>query len=147
MSGRPINASEPEQLEAILLEHGLVPVVGRLRHLRQLAGDDPDEPSMKVDSLRELARYLLSKRWLPHPQIGVSPDGIALAEWVIPDGTGDKAGGGILAMEFLSSGFIRFAAISSQSAKGATQRMRVNGTLPKAEAVQALQPFTSTLRQ
>ena len=41
-------------------------------------------------------------------------------------------------MEFLSSGFIRFAAVSAQ--------MRVNGTLPKAEAIQVVQPFASILR-
>ena len=101
---------------------------------------------MKVDSLRELACFLLSERWLPNPQIGVSPNGIALAEWVIPDATGGTAGSGTLAMEFLGAGFIRFAAVSPPSAHGDAQRMRVNGTLPKDEAVQAVTPFISTLR-
>ena len=102
---------------------------------------------MKVDSLREMARFLLSERWLPNPQIGVSPDGVALAEWVIPDATGDPAGDGTLAMEFLGSGLTRFAAVAAQSAQGDAQRTRVSGTLPKAEAVRAVEPFTAPLRE
>ena len=49
-------------------------------------------------------------------------------------------------MEFLGSGLIRFAAVSPQSIHGEAQRMRVNGTLPMAEAVRAVQPFTAALR-
>ncbi len=137
--------TDPEHVDALLREHDLVPVVERLRYLRQLAADDPDEPRMKEDSLRELARFLLSERWLPCPQIGVSPDGLAHAEWVLAGADGDTVGNGILAMEFLGSGLIRFAAVSPPSTLGDAQRKRVNGTLPKAEAVQAVQPFTSIL--
>ena len=133
------------QVDEILCEQGLVPVVDRLRYLRQLAVDDADEPRMKVGSLRELARFLLSERWLPRPQIGVSPDGLAHAEWVLPGDDEDTSGSGILAMEFLDSGLIRFAAVSPRTPQGDSRRMRVNGTLPKTEAVQAVQPFTSTL--
>ena len=100
---------------------------------------------MTVDSLRELARFLLSERWLPPPQVTVSPDELAQAEWVLPGDDGDTSGSGILAMEFLDSGLIRFAAVSPPSTHGDAQRMRVNGTLPKTEAVQAVQPFTSIL--
>ena len=135
----------PEHVDEILREHGLVPVADRLSYLRQLSAHDSQEPRMKVDSMRELARLLLSERWLPRPQIGVSPDGLAHAEWVLPGDDGDTSGSGILAMEFPDSGLIRFAAVSPPSTQGDAQRMRVNGTLPKTEAVQAVQPFTSIL--
>ena len=134
----------PEHVEDTLRKHDLVPMADRLRYLRQLAADDPEEPRIEMDSMRELARFLLSERWLPQPQIGVSPDGLAHAEWVLPGDDGDT-GSGILAMEFLACGLIRFAAVSPPPTQGDEHRMRVNGTLPKTEAVQAVQPFTSIL--
>ena len=140
-------ATDPTQIDAILREHDLVPAADRLCYLRRLAADDRDEPPMRVDSLRELARFLLSERnRLPSPQIGVSPDGLAHAEWLLSSDPGDTAGKGVLAMEFLSSGLIRFSASSAQPLQADGERMRVNGTLPTAEAVQAVQPFTSALR-
>ena len=138
-------ATTAEQVDEVLREHDLAPVAGRLRLLRELADDAPEEPWMNVDSARELARFLLSERWLPCPQIGVSPDGLAHAEWALPGDDGDTSGSGILAMEFLDSGLIRFAAVSPPSTQGDVHRMRVNGTLPKTEAVQAVQPFISIL--
>ena len=135
----------PEHVDEILRAHDLVPVADRLRYLRQVAADDPEEPRLKIDSMRELARFLLSERWLPCPQIGVSPDGLAHAEWNLAGDDVDTSGSGILAMEFLDSGLIRFAAVSPPSTQEDAQRMRVNGTLPKTEAVQAVQPFTSIL--
>ena len=139
-------ANDTEQIDAVLREHDLAQVADRLCYLRQLAADDPDEPTLQGDSVRELARFLLSERWLPSAQIGVSPDGLAHAEWRLPAAAGDTESNGTLAMEFLGSGLIRFAAVSPQSIHGEAQRMRVNGTLPMAEAVRAVQPFTAALR-
>lgn len=96
-----------------LRKSGLGEVADRLSYLQQLAADDPDERPMNVDSLRELAAFLLSERRLPHPQIGVSPDGLAQAEWRLPGVAGDPQGGGILALEFLRPGLIRFAGLSA----------------------------------
>ena len=140
-------AFDAEPIDAVLRDHDLVQAADRLRYLRQLATDDPEEPALQVDSLRELARFLLSERWMPSAQIGVSPDGLAHAEWRIPGDAGDKESNGILAMEFLGSGFVRFAAVSPRSTQEGSQRKRVSGTLPKAEAVRAVQPFTSALRK
>ena len=140
-------ATGAESIDGMLREHDLVQVADRLRYLRQLAAADPEEPALQVDSLRELTRFLLSERWLSGAQIGVSPDGLAHAEWPIPgDATGVESNG-VVAMEFLGSGLIRFAAVSPQSTHGDTQRMRVNGTLPKAEVVRAVEAFTATLRE
>ena len=138
-------ANLPEQVDTVLREHDLGAVVDRLRYLRQLAADDPDEPPMQTDSLREMARFLLTERGLPHPQIAVSPDGLAHAEWVLPGEAGATENDGMLAMEFLGSGFTRFAAVSAKPTHGDTDRRRVNGTLPTFEVVQAVQPFTDAL--
>ena len=97
---------------------------------------------MNVDSLRELAVFLLSERWLPRPQIGVSPDGLVQAEWRLPGAAGDAEGGGILIMEFLCYGPIRFAALSPTEEANCS---RVSGTMSKTEMLQAVQPFTALL--
>ena len=129
--------ADAEMIIEELRKSGLIAVADRLCCLQQLAVDDPDERPMDVDSLRELAAFLLSERRLPHPQIGVSPDGLAQAEWRLPGTAGDLKGGGILALEFLHSGLIRFAGLSAG--------LKVNGTLSKADTLQAVKPFIALL--
>ena len=140
-------ATDPEAIVAVLRQQNLVQVADRLRSHPQLATDAPAEPTLQVDSLRELARFLLSERWLSGAQVGVTPGGLAQAKWRIPGAAADTENDGILAMEFFGSGLIRFAAVAPQSTQGDAQRMRVNGTLPKAEAVRVVKPFTATLRE
>ncbi len=132
------SASTPNEIIAVLRLNRLDTIADRLKYLRQLVEDDPDEPPIAIESLRTLVNFLLSERQLPNPQIGVSPDGLAQVEWRIPTN-------GILAMEFLPSGLIRFAAISSTAQRSA-ERLRVNGTLPKKDALIAVRPFTSHMQ-
>ena len=126
-----------EEIIAVLRLFDLNAIADRLGYLRQLVEDDPDEPSMAIESLRALAIFLMGERQLPDPRIGVTPDGLAQIEWRFPTN-------GILAMEFLSSGLIRFAAISAPAQRG-VERLSVNGTLPKDAALEAVRPFTSRL--
>ena len=126
-----------EEIIAVLRLFDLNAIADRLSYLRQLVEDDPDEPSMALESLRALALFLMSERQLPDPQIGVTPDGLAQIEWRLPTN-------GILAMEFLSSGLIRFAAISAPAQPG-SERLSVNGTLHKDAALEAVRPFTARL--
>ena len=72
-----------------------------------------------------------------NPQIGVNPDGLVQVEWSI----GGR--GGTLAMVFLPSGFIRFAAISAPAQRG-VESTRISGTLPKSETMGAIRPFTDS---
>ena len=112
----------------MLRRYGLGAIADRLSYLHGLAVDDPDEQTIAVDSMRELALFLMSERKLPDPQIGISPAGFAQAEWQV----GER---GILAMEFLPcDGLIRFAAISAPAQRG-VQRIGVHGTLPKDQAL------------
>lgn len=126
-----------EEIIAVLRLFDLNVIADRLGYLRQLVEDDPDEPSMSIESLKALALFLMSERQLPDPKIGVTPDGLAQIEWRFPTN-------GILAMEFLSSGLIRFAAISAPAQPG-IERLSVNGTLHKDAALEAVRPFTSRL--
>ena len=127
-------ASTHEEVIAVLRMFGLDSIADRLGYLRSLVYDDPDEPPIDLESLRAMALFIMSERQLPLPRIAVSPDGMIQIEWRPEDS-------GIIAMNFLPSGLIRFAAISSTDACEG-DRLRVSGTLPKDAAMEAVQPFT-----
>ena len=99
---------------------------------------------MDLDSLRRLALLLLGERAFPDPEIGVTPDGLALAQWRLPRSPPNEGGKGLLALEFIPSGLIRFAAVSAPCQQKA-ERLAVNGTLPPQDALEAMQPFTRLL--
>ena len=125
--------ADTKEIIAELRLVGLDLAADRLSYLESLAGDDPDEPPLLLESLRHLALFLVSERRLGNPQIGVSPDGLAGAQWRAENGS-------VVAMEFLTDRFIRFAAISAPT-KCVIERQRVSGVLGKREALQAVQPF------
>ena len=129
---RIIAATRPEEIIAALRLLGIRGIAERLRYLHDVSLDgDPDEPPMALDSLRELALFFATERPWNDPEIGISPDGLLQAEW--------RVGGGILAMKFLPGGFIQFAAVSRLA--GHHPPLRVHGTLPKDQAMGALQAF------
>ena len=92
---------------------------------------------MVIDSMKALVAFLTAERSLSDPEIGISPDGLAQIEWRIPQN-------GILAMEFLSTSLIRFAAVSASTQHGDI-RSRVNGTLPRSAVLDAIRSFTSSI--
>lgn len=130
---RIIAATKYEEIIAVLPLLGLGAVADRLAYLRELSGDDdPNEPSMALASLRELALFFVSEQRHSDPEIGVSPDGLLQAEWPVRDG-------GVVAMKFLPAGLIQFAAISNGT--NGSQRFRIHGTLPKDQALDAARAF------
>ena len=137
LSVRIADAAKPEEIIAVMRRFGLDSIAARIDYLHQLPSDDPEEPPFLVDSLRAMACFLVSEQQLGSPQIGVDPNGFAHAEWRLAEG-------GILAMEFLSSRLIRFAAVSAPARTG-VERMRVSGELPKSETMDAVRPFTVRL--
>ncbi len=131
-------ATTHEEVIAVLRLFGLDTVADRLVYLRSLADDDPDEPRIEIESLRAMALFIMSERNLRDPRIGVTPDGLIQTDWRTADN-------GILAMVFLPSGLIQFAAVSGP-AQPETERWRVNGALPKDETLLAVRPFTESIR-
>ena len=123
------------EMTAALRESGLERSADRLGYLQRLADEDPDEDPIAIASLRHLTSFLMDQRHLGQPDIGVSPDGVALAQWRV-------TGNGVLAMEFLDSGLIRFAGASGFDSQNG-ESLRVSGTLPKARALQAIQSLLS----
>ena len=132
------DASTHKEIIAVLRLFGLDVVANRLVYLCSLADDDPDEPRIEIESLRAMALFIMSERHLLDPRIGVTPDGLIQIEWRIPDN-------GVLAMVFLPSGLIRFAAVSGPY-QPETDRWSVNGTLPKNGTLSAVEPFTEGIR-
>ncbi len=133
-AARIVAASKPAEIVAVLRLAGQHRLADRVEHLHVLVEDDPDEPSIVFPSLRELALFVVSERGFGEPEIGVSPDGFLQAEWPVKNG-------GVLVMNFLPDGFIQFAAVA-KSVIGDDRCRRVNGTLPKNEALSAVTPFT-----
>ena len=140
------DASQPEEVIAMLRRSGRPGVADRLGYLRQLEHEDEDldDLPLALDSLRQLARFLMDERWLPEPEIGVTPDGLTHAEWRFPENPTDTAGNGLLVMEFLCSGRVRFAAIANET-ESRQEVSRIYGTLSPVEMLRAVRPLTDQL--
>lgn len=130
---RIMAATRHDEIIGVLPLLGIRAIADRLGYLHEISRDgDPNEPPMALDSLRELALFFVREPDWTDPEIGISPDGLLQAEW--------RVIGGILAMKFRPDGFIQFAAISRTT--GGHPPRRVQGTLPKDEALRAVQTFT-----
>ena len=95
-------AYSKEDVIALIRRFGLESTANRLTYLDGLAEDDPEEEHFVLESLRRFAVFVLD-RHLPPPKIGISPGGLVHAVWWVPDG--------VLSMDFLPSGKVRFAAV------------------------------------
>ncbi len=133
LAARIVAAARPTEIVAVLRLAGKRRLADRVKHLSELVEDDPDEPPIVFPSLRELALFLVSERRIGDPEIGLSPDGLLQAEWPVKNG-------GVLVMNFLPDGMIQFAAVANSAIRG-DRRRRVNGTLPKDEALSAVRQF------
>ena len=129
---RIIAAKQHNEIIEVLPLLELRTIATRLNYLLECCQEDPDEPTIALASLRELALFFASEPQSEEPEIGLSPDGHLLAEWRV----GDR---GVLAMKFLRDGLIQFAAISRPT-DGRLQ-FRVNGTLPKDGALDTVRAF------
>ena len=133
------DAATCEEIVAAIRYGGWSAIADRLTYLRGLALEDPDEIPIQIESLRNFALFVANRqqRQLPEPQIGVNPDGFACTEWRI-------ANHGILAMDFLPSGQVRFAAILKFPESG-NARWSVNGVLPPDHMMDAIRVFAGRL--
>lgn len=128
-----LSATRHEQVLAALPPLGCGAIAKRLTYLHEVTrDDDPDEPPMAFSSLQQCALFFASKPNCGDADIGISPDGLLQAQW-------RAKGGGVLAIRFLPNGFLQFAGVSESSTPA--ERRRVNGTLPKDQALQAVRSF------
>ena len=129
--------SAPQEVAAMLGRSGHDAVAYEITRLSSLAEEDPDEPKMDVQSLRELALFLVEDNWLPEPVVGVGHEGLLTAEWrIVPSG-------GFL-MRFLPSGPIQYAGVVG--VRGSDIGFQsVNGRASKPQALRMLRSFTDGL--
>ena len=154
-------AGSEEEIMAAMRGYGLAAIADRLNHLRALIADDPDEPDLVLESLRSFADFFMHEDRLPVPEVGAGPEGFLEAEWRIPAEREAPAiapsvrwvrpddrywgqGDGILAMKFLPSGSIQYAAVSGPVGR-AKERLRSSGVYSKNSIMSAIQEFTSRL--
>ena len=137
-----VQAPKAVTIMEILRSRGRRLAADRIRYLDQLAQEDPEEQPIDLESLRHMAFFLLDNRQLSDPEVGSSPNGSAQVEWTLPDISRDRTGSGLLAMEFLPSGLIRFAVLSTPYSPG-VDRLNVHGTLSATEAMDAVRLFTT----
>lgn len=122
-----------EEIAVALTFGGCRAAADRIRDLDEMTSDgDPDEPPIVVDSLRQLALFLLSEHDLVEPELALDPEGRFNAEWASPDGD-------VVAMKFLPDGLIRFAGVSVSGNNG--PKLSIHGELPKDSALRAVLAF------
>ena len=79
-----------------------------------------------------------SQGQLGQPRIAINPDGLLLVEYRIAES-------GVLAVEFLSSDLVRYAAVSAAATAG-IERTRISGTVPKNVALSMIRQFIVNLK-
>lgn len=106
-------------------------IAERLRYLHEIIqDDDPEDPAMKLLSLRELALFFTGDgNSLPYPQIGISPNGSLQAEW--------RSRKASAVMKFLTDGNTRFAGTTGNQ----DGRQTIQGSGTKKHALQSILPF------
>ena len=112
-------------------------IADRLAYLNTLIKNDPDARSIDLESLQRFAYFIMDKQTLPKPQIGINSSGLVHVAWRI----GDR---GILAMDFLPSGSIRFAAILRPSGSD-SQEWSKDGILSPDHMWNDIRPFIEQL--
>ena len=125
------------QVTDLLRAFGRGAVADRIDYLETLSEEDPHEPLLDFESLRTLASFVLSKRHVPEPEIGLTPSGFSVGQWRIqPDG--------ILVMEFQPHDWIHYVGIGCKP-HGTGPRERISGTQQKLKTIRAVEEFTRTL--
>jgi hypothetical protein len=97
--------SDEHEIITALKLYGREKAARRLEFLYDVAAEDPWEDKIDLESLRTLAKVLTNYPLVPHPQISVSPEGHAVAEW--------KRDGVVWVMDCGEGGIVRYVALGS----------------------------------
>ncbi len=90
-------------------------IADRLDFLNNLVHEEPNEPEIVFESLREMALFIVDLA-LPKPMIGLTEDGFIQIQWHITHN-------GLLAMNFLPSKQIELVAIHPESEESSKQKI------------------------
>ena len=127
-------ATEPQAVANFLSIGGQPAVAGRIQQLLGYAEEDPDEPKMELESLRQMALFVLRCDWLPTPTVGVGGEGLLTAEWrILPTG-------GLL-LRFGQTRQIHYAGVAHVRGPGKYESVR--GTSPSPKALRIVRAFVA----
>lgn len=112
-------------------------ITKRITYLDGLVADDPDESAVNLESLQKFAAFIITRRHLPYPRIGLTHEGFVEIAW-------DTSDGGTLSMYFLPVGDVRFAFILATSESAPRQRS-LDGLLSSDDMMSAIRPFVDKL--
>ena len=121
----------------IVEQYGLERVAKRVAYLSGLHAEDSDEPEVDLGSLKQMASVVINNPTLNDPRLTLTSQGYVHAEW-------PTTGGGRIAMTFLSSRLVDYAAISEAATPGSDIK-RVNGRHFVPEAMNAVRWFASRI--
>ena len=129
---------------------GLELTANRLHYLREISETDPEEPAIHAESLETFAKFVLANPRLDTGSIGVNDEGYVSAQWFLspepaPDDNPDERrfwgnGRGMIGMQFLLNGMVRFAANSGPAIAGA-ERLRKSATCPLEKVPEELASY------
>ena len=134
---RIADAATPEDIASVLRQRGMVRSAGRIVSLSELHGMDPDEPEVDLVSLRRLATAMVENSAWGEPRLTLNDEGCLHAEW-------STAEDGRIAMTFLPSDLVDFAAISAPVKSGADVK-RIGGRHIGVEAINAVRWFAARI--
>ena len=136
-NGQITLAKSCKEVVAVMEQANMDPqITERIAYLDGLS-DDPDEPSINMESLQKFTAFIIMRRHLPCPRIGLTPEGLIEIAW-------DTSDGDMLSMYFLPVGDIRFAVILATSEDMPRQRS-LGGLLPPDDMMNMIWPFVDKL--
>ena len=131
------DATTPDDIVSVLEERGIVRAARRIVALSELHERDPDEPEVDLESLRRLATTMVANPAWGEPRLTLNDKGYMHAEWSTVEN-------GRIAMTFLPSEMVDFAAISAPVKSGA-EILRIGGRHIGAEAINAVRWFAARI--
>lgn len=138
-NGHFTQAADGSEIASILGQLGLTAIAKRVNEIAGLNHDDPENEPLEIKSLKACAAFLVGAPDLQVPRIGVSPDGLLVADWRLPDQ-------GILALMFMPDQSIRYSA-SAESARRSGARQTASGTLDVLDVRYELGTYFAQLQQ
>ena len=131
------DATSTEAIVFALQARGLDATAKRIAELCNLHKEEEDEPEVSFDSLKRLARVLLSHREWVEPAIALRDNGSVHAEWPACDG-------GRVVMAFMPNDRMAYSAISSPVNSG-REFLNIGGYHYQQEAIENLRWFTDRI--
>ena len=131
------DATTTDDIVSVLEERGIVRAARRIVALSELHERDPDEPEVDLESLRRLATTMVANPAWGEPRLTLNDKGYMHAEWSTVEN-------GRIAMTFLPSEMVDFAAISAPVKSGA-EILRIGGRHIGAEAINAVRWFAARI--